>query len=127
VILDTEGNIFGGFTPVEWDSENDSKGDDSVESFLFTLKNPHNIPARRFPLKAEMKNWAICCKSGCCPLFGYGMFNYDLAVMDDCNVNTKNYSYLGNSDNDTELGNSIVLTSSKYFKVQEIEVFEITE
>jgi hypothetical protein len=28
------------------------KGDDSLKSFVYTLKNPHNIPARRFALKA---------------------------------------------------------------------------
>jgi hypothetical protein len=55
VILDTEGNILGGFTPVErespvWNgSENNCwKADNSEKSFLFTLKNPHSIPARRF-------------------------------------------------------------------------------
>jgi hypothetical protein len=65
VILDTEGNIFGGFTPVEWESGDDVwKADDSLKSFVFTLKNPHNIPARRFALKAERKQWTIICGSG---------------------------------------------------------------
>jgi hypothetical protein len=48
VILDTDGNIFGGFTPVEWDSSGPFKADDSWKSFLFTLTNPHNVAARRF-------------------------------------------------------------------------------
>jgi hypothetical protein len=37
VILDTKGNIFGGFTPVEWESPTvnpDHKADDSLKSFL---------------------------------------------------------------------------------------------
>jgi hypothetical protein len=57
VILDTKGNIFGGFTPVEWESRPSSywKADDSLKSFLFTLKNPHNIPAMRFALKPEKR------------------------------------------------------------------------
>jgi hypothetical protein len=72
VILDTNGNIFGGFTPVEWesrkpksqyDSRNCQKSDPSLTSFLFTLKNPHNVPARRFALKAEEKDHAIICNS----------------------------------------------------------------
>jgi hypothetical protein len=49
VILDTRGNIFGGFTPVPWESrawdgneDNRRKVDRSQKSFLFTLKNPHN-------------------------------------------------------------------------------------
>jgi hypothetical protein len=61
VILDTKGNIFGGFTPVEWRSGWRYRADDSQKSFLFTLKNPHNIPARRFVLKAKEKRHAICC------------------------------------------------------------------
>jgi hypothetical protein len=54
--LDTNGNIFGGFTPVKWDSYTGHKADPSLKSFLFTLKNPHNFPARRFALKAEKKD-----------------------------------------------------------------------
>jgi hypothetical protein len=71
LILDTEGNIFGGFTPLEWESrkydressrallrDNCLKPDPSVKSFLFTLKHPHNFPARKFALKAERKDEA---------------------------------------------------------------------
>jgi hypothetical protein len=45
---DVGGFVFGGFTPVKWDSWSDWKSDDSLKSFLFTLKNPHNISARKF-------------------------------------------------------------------------------
>jgi hypothetical protein len=31
-ILDTKGNIFGGFAPVEWESGNQWKGDDSLQA-----------------------------------------------------------------------------------------------
>jgi hypothetical protein len=59
VIVDTDGNIFGGFTPVEWDltrrrghSSNPFdlgwRQDRSMKSFVFTLKNPQNVPARRY-------------------------------------------------------------------------------
>jgi hypothetical protein len=123
VILDTKGNIFGGFTPVEWESgEYDFKADDSKKSFLFTLKNPHNIPARRFALKAEKKHWAIVCCSDEGPYFG------DIAVYDDCNTNTNSYTSLGRSyTNDTGLDGLVVFTRSSKFPVKEIEVFEITD
>jgi hypothetical protein len=57
VILDTDGNIFGGFTPVEWESPEKSKykADPSPTSFLFVLKNPDKVQARKFSLKAEKK------------------------------------------------------------------------
>jgi hypothetical protein len=34
------------------------KADPSLKSFVFTLKNRQNVPARRFALKAEMKDKA---------------------------------------------------------------------
>jgi hypothetical protein len=63
LMLDTKESIFRGFTPVEWESrvwnegsggsDNRRKADDSQRSFGFTLKNPNNMSARRFALKAE--------------------------------------------------------------------------
>jgi hypothetical protein len=130
VILDTEGNIFGGFTPVGWESrvwngkhENESncwKADDSLKSFLFTLKNPHNVSARRFALKAESKHLAIYCDSKWSPHFR------DIGVSDDCNTNTESWTSLGETyTNDTGLDEDIVFTGSENFQVTEIEVFEI--
>jgi hypothetical protein len=122
VILDTEGNIFGGFTPVEWESRMCYQADYSLKSFLFTLKNPHNIPARKFELKAEGKNRAIKYDSGSGPYFGY-----DIRVCNDCNANTGSWTSLGNSyTNDTELDSRIVFTGSLNFQVKEIEVFQKT-
>jgi hypothetical protein len=136
VILDTKGNIFGGFTPVKWElrvwnrkhgnDDNSLKADDSLKSFLFTLKNPHNISARRFALKAEKKHQAIVCYSGYGPCFGYGPPN--ICIYDDCNANTLSRTSLGLTyTNDTGLNNDIVFTGSYSFQVKEIEVFEITE
>jgi uncharacterized coiled-coil protein SlyX len=124
VILDTEGNIFGGFTPVEWESgEWHSKADDSQKSFLFTLMNPHNIPARRFVLEAEDKQWAIGCDSGWGPCFG----SNGIYVSDNCHANTHSVTCLGRSyTNDTGLDEKIVFTGSWKFQVKEIELFEIT-
>jgi hypothetical protein len=107
VILDTKGNILGGLTPVEWESRTDTfKADDSLKSFVFTLKNPHNIPARRFALKVERKDDAINCESGWGPRFGF----CDIGVFDNCNANTASSTSLGSAyTNDTGLGNDIVL------------------
>jgi hypothetical protein len=124
VILDTNGNVFGGFTPVEWESPKPgcSKADDSLRSFLFTLRNSHNIPARRFALKAEEKSQAILCHSQCALHFS------DMGVSDNCNANTRSWTCLGNVyTNDTGLDDKTVFTGSVDFQVKEIEVFEITE
>jgi hypothetical protein len=135
VILDTKGNIFGGFTPLEWESrvwnrkyddENNCwKADDSQMTFLFTLKNPHNISARRFALKAKEKHHAILCYSTSGPHF------YQIAIFDNCNANTNSCAFWnGSTDayiNDTGLDGTTFLTGSTKFQAEEIEVFEITD
>jgi hypothetical protein len=123
VILDAKGNIFGGFTPVKWESGyGDYKADGSGKSFLFTLKNPHNVPARRFALKAEKKHAAISYDSHWGPRFYAG-----IGVSDNCNTNTENYTQLdGCYMNNTGLDNRRFFTGSPNFQVREIEVFEIT-
>jgi hypothetical protein len=132
VILDTDGNIFGGFTPLGWESrvwnrkygkaDNCLKRDDSQKSFLFTLKNPHNIAARRFVLNAEKKHEAIDCDSEWGPRF------YAMAVSDNCNITTNSGTSLGSSStNDTGLNGKFGFAGSTYFRVKNIEVFEITD
>jgi hypothetical protein len=127
VILDTKGNIFGGFTPVEWESRvwngksaeesNCWKADDSLKSFLFTLKNPHNIAARRFALAAEEKHEAINCCSALGPAFGGGY--------DNCSANAESYTGFGGTyTNDPGLEGETFFTGSEDFTVKEIEVFE---
>jgi hypothetical protein len=134
VIEDTQGNIFGGFTSVEWESQqwnglkgytiNPWKADPSLTSFLFTLKNPHNIPARRFTLKSEKKDQAIRCVSVIGPHF------HDIGVSDNCNANDKSFTYSVMSGssyiNDPRLDGRGLFTGSKNFVVKEIEVFQIT-
>jgi hypothetical protein len=113
VILDTNGNIFGGFTPVEWESRPEYpywKADASLKSFLFTLKNPHNFPGRRFALKAEKKDEAIWC------------------FYDNYNANTDSFTcnFGTRYTNDTGLDGMMFFTGSAEFQVEEIEMIEIT-
>jgi hypothetical protein len=127
LILDTAGNIFGGFTPVEWESRTGtwrqcSKVDPSLKSFLFTLKNPDNFPARKFALKGGQKDKAINCACSWGPHF------WDIAVSDNCNADTLSSTYLGLSyANDTGQNGPTLFTGSPHFTVKEIEVFEITD
>jgi hypothetical protein len=81
LILDTKGNVFGGFTPLQLDSAplGKYKCDDSLKSFLFT-------PARKFALKAEEKQYTIYCGfSSFSSAFGYS----DIRVYGNCNPNTE--------------------------------------
>jgi hypothetical protein len=121
VILDMKGNIFGGFTPVEWVSRHGNKADPSLKSFIFTLKNPHNVPARSFRLKAEQKFGAILCRSGWGPCF------WDILVWEDGDPNYSHTQYFGEHyTNDTGLDGKTFFTGTNKFQAKEIEVFEIT-
>jgi hypothetical protein len=65
--LDTNGNIFGGFAPVPWESHEAGKyfkGDPSLTNFLLTLPIPNPIACRTAQLKSEKRVWAIHWNSG---------------------------------------------------------------
>jgi hypothetical protein len=97
LIQDTEGNVFGGLGPAEYDSISDFKADPSLKSFVFMLNNPHNFPARKVSLTAEEKDRAIHCHPWVGPCFGCGIW-----VSDDCNANGGSWSCLGGAyANDT--------------------------
>jgi hypothetical protein len=125
VILDTDGNIFGGFTPViwaslKWSSGNSIKADQSMKSFLFTLKNPHQLPPRIFRLRK--KDEAIDCDEQYGPCFGQ-----DVWVCNNCNArpNTRTEKFGTVYTNDTRMSGSTFFTGSAHCQVKEIEVFAI--
>jgi hypothetical protein len=72
LICGTDGNGFGGFTPAEWESGWKCKCDDSLCNFLFTLRKPRGVPARKFALRAERKQRTIFCPSASGPVFDCG-------------------------------------------------------
>jgi hypothetical protein len=104
LIEDTDGNIFGGFTPVEWESlpKSTKKADPSLKSFIFTLKNLPNVPARRFALKADC-----------------GRNLNDIFIGANCNANDPSFTILGLSyTNNTGLAGKTFFTGSWHFRVK---------
>jgi hypothetical protein len=126
---DTDGNVFGGFTPGQWESRvsyPSAKGDHSQRSFLFTLKNPQNLQERRFALRAKRKEWAILSDITQGPSF------HDISVVDNANTNRYSAAFFDDNENDsyvndTGINGKGVFTRSKDFQVREIEVFKITD
>jgi hypothetical protein len=55
----------------------------NLKTFLFTLKKPHSLPARRFTLKGEQKHQAICYNSEDDPWF------FGLHVLDNWKANSQ--------------------------------------
>jgi ribosomal protein L31 len=131
LILDTNGSIFGGFTPIAWDSTSFWKTDESVRSFIFTLKNPHNSPAMKFSLQVGQQRPAVCCDSSAGPTFGSRSTfpGSDIYVSSNCDVDSDSHTYFGrwSYTNSTGVDGSTFFTGSQYFTVREIEVFEISD
>jgi hypothetical protein len=123
LIETTKGFIFGGFTPIAWESANGIyKPDSSEKSFLFSLKNPRNSERRTFMLMSG-KN-AIHCHSSYGPCFAG---NRHVGVRDNCNTSTNNWTNLGGLYvNDTGIDGKLVFTGEYYFTVKEIEIFTIS-
>jgi hypothetical protein len=104
--------ITFGISPVKWElyPGSECKADESVKSFLFTLKNP---------VKAEKKRRAIRCDCGSCPGFG----DCDLVVIG------RKLAVVG-VGMETRCANESfgqVFMNQWKFTVKEIEVFEITD
>jgi hypothetical protein len=123
LIETTKNFIFGGFTPIAWDSTTNGghKPDNSGKSFLFSLNNPRNSAPRKFILMSG--KIAIYCSWSHGPCFSS---NCDIAVYDNCNTATNNFTNLGGSYvNDTGIDGNLVFTGEYNFTVKEIEVFTI--
>jgi hypothetical protein len=126
IIQTTHGFVFGGFTPLKWSSgwTRTSKADTTGRSFLFTVKSPHPIGPKSFPLKPNGDKIGIYCDSGRGPCFGYGC---DLSVSNDCSSNEKSYTTkFGTSyANTTKIPSDRVFTGTRTFVVKEMEVFVV--
>jgi hypothetical protein len=99
------------------------EGGPSQKSFIFTFKDPHDVPTRTLPLKNGKLGTAIVCDTRCGPSF------YDIRVQDNCNTNSESYTYnFGRKYlNETGMQGKTFFTVVENFRANEIEGFEITE
>jgi hypothetical protein len=129
LIMAKDGNIFGGFTPTSWESrvwnkqgganDNCRKADESLKSFLFTLKNTRGISPRRFPL--EDPTHAIRCNSCTGPAFGVELLFVHDGILRRVKVNGWDPAY----KNDTGIDMSDFFPRPEDYTPEEIEVFEL--
>jgi len=109
--------IFGGFTPVHWDS---TSGYKSVpNAFLFSLTNRDNRPCK---MRQDYTcSNSIFCYSEYGPIFGAN----DVCIANNANSTAESYSILGRSYHHPQpsQGNSY-LAGSHHFQLSEIEVYQ---
>jgi hypothetical protein len=121
LISTTTGSIFGGYTPLAWSCRGGSVADPTMKSFIFTIKNPHNLPPQVFNQKTQEN--AILDHPTQPPRFGNGN---DFYVCDKGNTCNSSASNLGTTyANDTGIAGNQVLTGAYNFILKEIEVFEV--
>jgi hypothetical protein len=122
-ILKAKGSefIFGGYTMVSWDGSTIWKSDPNA--FLFSLTNKDNTPVK-MKVDPNKSQYAIRCDSRCGPSFGG-----DICIANNANTTMDSYSHLGGTyrhpqyEEDT-IEASTFLAGSKYFQLDEIEVYE---
>ena len=123
IIQSTNGNIFGGFTSIQWTSCGLWQFDKSA--FIYSLVNMENRPLL---FEHSSTNKKSIFSSPCYgPVFGSG-----IVISDSSNTNTISYSVLGNTYTHPEypLGSKKarkILAGSRNFQVQEIEVFQMLQ
>jgi hypothetical protein len=119
----TKDFIFGDFSFLTWDSNGQYKIDNARKSFIFSVRNPHNITDKKFSL-TNLTN-TILCHSSYGPVFGGG---HDIYAADGCNNNTNSATSLGYSyANDTGIARDQFFTGEISFTVKEIEVFQVSD
>jgi hypothetical protein len=123
IIKSTDGDIFGGYTPLAFSSNDGWQTDTSLQTFLFTVKNPHKISLRKFMIqKSGVK--AIYCSPD---RFAFGA-EHSLRVWDNNNGRSDNHVHFGSSfENGTGINPQNLLNGSEKFTVQEIAVFAVVE
>ena len=128
VIKAKSGNIFGGFTEQEWNS--DGVWITDPNAFIFSLVNKEDKPFKAFC--SNEGQLAICCNSKYGPCFGGdGDYLKDICIESDSNINKESYCDFGFSyqhpdyEKDSDEAQNI-LAGSQYFETLEIEVYAKT-
>jgi hypothetical protein len=111
IFLDNKGNIAGGLTLVEWESQKKPEGRPESEGFPSHAEESAQRFGTEMALKAEEKEMTIYCD------FKRGPDFNDISVEDHCNTNT------GGS---TGRAGTMFFTDRRHFQVKEIQVFQIT-
>jgi len=135
IIKSDEDFIFGGYTEINWESitwngnvgeNNNARRNGIGYEFVFTLKNPHNIPPSKFNMKQDWLNHSICCDINLGPIFGCN----DIRIENNCNSKSNRFTFYDFQPgeycfDDTTGKKRLLFTGTPRYLVKEIEVFNI--
>ncbi|XP_031573116.1 uncharacterized protein LOC116307107 isoform X2 [Actinia tenebrosa] len=128
-LIRVKDNVFGGIIDQSWGGTSGYLG--STNAFLFSLKNPHNIPALKFPMETDLLNSlnnARVTAAQTSPFLGPSFGLNDLVIYEDANSRVSGYSDLGNAykvlnSTSSKIGTNNIFTGTRWFYPDEIEVF----
>jgi len=118
IVHSNNNHVFGGFTPISWDSNSSYKAEDTKASFLFLLRSQRGDQPNKFSLKSTSNASHIYCHQSYCPMFGSGP---DLYMCDNCNIVNSSYSNFGTTYDHASDQNK--LAGSYNFTVKDYEVY----
>ena len=136
VIIESSDNyIFGGYSSIDWQSTtwngicgkgNNARRDGKGYEFVFTLRNPHDIPPSKFNMKKNWLDHSICCDINLGPIFGCN----DIRIQNNCDEENNYFTYYDFNPgefcfDDTTGKKRLLFTGNSTYKVKEIEVFKI--
>ena len=122
IIKSKNGNIFGGYTDIAWDSNSFYRND--PKAILYSLVNKNNKPFKaRVSSNAQ---YAIYCNGTYGPIFGDG---HDFRISSNSNTNTNSSSNFGHTYKhpDYQCGSTkaqSILAGSRNFQTVEIEIYK---
>jgi len=111
IVKNTVGFIFGGFTSMEWNMNENYQNDYSA--FIFSINNK-----RKYEIKGEAAGNAIYKNNS---LFAFGS-GHDFAIYDQCTTRNDNYANCGSTYRNNSFNE---LTGDYNFRVQECEVYQV--
>jgi hypothetical protein len=127
LVESTGGWIFGGYAHCKW-PENGWSGDPSQKSFLFTLKNPHNVPPRRFVMKSTKQANVLYCETSYLVWIGG---SGAIGLMPGCDATSTSHNAgfepSGTFVNDSGHEGKTFFTGTDTYTVKEVEIFEFCQ
>jgi len=120
IIESTGGYRFGGYASRPWQATNNYVADSSA--FIFTLTNPHNIPATKYALQQANHANVLLFHTSYHVTFGAGI---DLHVSSNSHQNNMSHTGFAHAYADTTGNGNATFTGALNFKTREIEVFSV--
>jgi TLD len=120
IIHSSQGFLFGGYSPVPWDSTTKGTYKTHPDCFIFTLTNPHSIPPTKYQLKPGNPHGIYCAQS-----YHANFGGSAILVTPNSHQNNESCTIFPGSYDDTTGKGTSTFTGARNFTTNEIEVYSV--